>query len=94
MRVDRPGRFAMLRGSLLEVPQEAPMLLACGAGELWVTQDGDLRDIVLQPGERFTPDRGRRVLVSALEDSVLEVARKERPRTTALPSRWPAMQPA
>jgi hypothetical protein len=73
MRVDHPGRFALLRGKLLEVPQEEAMRLACAAGELWITQDGDLRDIVLRAGEDFTTLPGRRVLVSALEDSVLEV---------------------
>ena len=73
MTIDHPGRFALLRGSLLEVPQDQPLRLGCDAGELWITQDNDVRDVVLRPGEQFATDPARRVLVSALEDSVLEV---------------------
>lgn len=35
-------------------------------GRLWVTIDGDPRDIVLDPGEGFSIDRDDDVLVSAL----------------------------
>lgn len=40
----------------------------CRHGEIWITQDGDLRDIVLGPGERFRLD-ARSALVSALTDA-------------------------
>lgn len=35
-------------------------------GRLWVTIDGDARDIVLDPGEGFSIDRDDDVLVSAM----------------------------
>ena len=40
----------------------------CLAGTLWVTQDGDPRDVVLGAGDGFTVDRDGRTLVSALAD--------------------------
>lgn len=33
-------------------------------GTVWITQDGDTRDIVLQAGESFTPDRHGDLLLS------------------------------
>ncbi|HTP73005.1 MAG TPA: DUF2917 domain-containing protein [Burkholderiaceae bacterium] len=37
-------------------------------GTLWVTIDGDLRDIVLDPGESFVVDADRPLVVTALGD--------------------------
>jgi hypothetical protein len=45
--------------------------VACLRGELWLTQDGDLRDLVLGPGDRFTLDHTGLTLVSALRASSL-----------------------
>ena len=39
------------------------------SGSLWITQDGDLRDIVLQTGEAFDFDRAGDALLSAFADS-------------------------
>ena len=36
---------------------------------IWITQDGDLRDIVLEAGEAFDFDRGGDALLSAFADS-------------------------
>ncbi|HEX4235846.1 MAG TPA: DUF2917 domain-containing protein [Caldimonas sp.] len=43
--------------------------IVCLRGELWLTQDGDLRDIVLSAGEHFTLDCNGVALVSALRPS-------------------------
>ncbi len=42
-------------------------------GRLWITMDGDLRDIVIDAGEGFTVDRGTDVLLSAMSDAHLVV---------------------
>ena len=39
-------------------------------GRLWVTLDGDPRDIVLDPGEGFSVDRDSDVLISPLRGDV------------------------
>jgi hypothetical protein len=71
--LDHTGRFAMLRRSLLELPQDRPLDVACDAGTLWLTLDNDPRDLVLERGERVRLEANRRVLVYAFDDSVLAV---------------------
>jgi hypothetical protein len=41
----------------------------CQSGELWITQDGDPRDVILGPNQCFTLDREGTVVVSALKDA-------------------------
>ena len=43
--------------------------IECRTGQLWVTQDGDPRDVILKAGECFTLDRPGAALVSALEEA-------------------------
>lgn len=43
--------------------------IECRSGELWITQDGDPRDIILGPHECFTLDRSGTAVVSALRDA-------------------------
>ena len=47
--------------------------VTCESGSLWITQDRDTRDILLEPGDRFAPDRGRCAIVYALSPAVLTV---------------------
>lgn len=39
------------------------------AGTVWITQEGDQRDVILQPGDRFTLDRAGLALLVALEEA-------------------------
>jgi len=39
------------------------------SGAIWITQDGDLRDIVLASGEAFDFERAGDALLSAFDDS-------------------------
>lgn len=43
--------------------------IECRSGQLWITQDGDPRDVILGAEECFTLDRNGQTLVSALEDA-------------------------
>ena len=55
--------------------------IECVSGTLWVTQDGDPRDIVLAAGEAFDFDHRGDALISALDDArflLLEPARRRR----------------
>lgn len=53
---------------------------ACGwavhamAGTVWVTQDGNARDIVLEAGESFVLDRDRDTLLSSLNGDEAQVS--------------------
>ncbi|MBC7954769.1 MAG: DUF2917 domain-containing protein [Cytophagales bacterium] len=38
-------------------------------GQVWITQDGDPRDVILDANQCFTLDRSGHALVSALEDA-------------------------
>jgi Protein of unknown function (DUF2917) len=56
----------------------------CLGGNLWITQSGDHRDIVLYAGEKFTLDRRGLSLITALlqpADLVVEPAAEERPES-------------
>lgn len=64
------------------------------SGEVWVTQDGDPRDLVLGPRECFTLDRTGKVLVSAVRDASFEFRAETSParraaRSAAQPGEGP-----
>jgi len=41
----------------------------CVLGTLWITHDGDPKDIVIEAGHSYRADRNARMLISALEAS-------------------------
>lgn len=47
--------------------------IACTDGSLWITQQDDLRDIVLRAGESFVVDRDGKVIVTAASDAAFEL---------------------
>ena len=48
--------------------------IVCERGSVWVTQDGDPRDVILHAGESFTLDRDGPALVQAFEPGAISVA--------------------
>jgi hypothetical protein len=44
-------------------------VISCLNGTLWITQQGDLRDYILEPGQDFWVTRSGTVIVQALEKS-------------------------
>ena len=65
------GARALRKGTIRRVHQSETLhhRIECLGGTLWITQDGDRRDIVLQAGDSFTFDRPGDALISALDDS-------------------------
>ena len=63
------GARALAKGAIRRVLVPEGQRVECLTGALWVTQDGDRRDVVLAPGEAFDFDRKGDALVSALADS-------------------------
>jgi DUF2917 family protein len=57
------------KGRIRRVPAALGRRVECLSGSLWITQDGDQRDVVLSTGEAFEFDRPGNALVSALADS-------------------------
>ena len=71
------------KGILLKLGQGNQVEIGCESGVLWVTQDNDVRDVVLTAGERFKSDRPGTVLVYALQPTVMTAtASTERTRST------------
>ncbi len=80
-RLQRPP--TVTRRTALHVPggvtRELPrvdgvLTLHCRSGSVWITHDGDPRDVVLQPNESHRIDRGARLTVHAVQgDAGLEL---------------------
>ena len=49
--------------------------IVCHSGTVWVTQDGDLRDVVLHAGQSFMLNRKGPALVQAFEQSAISIER-------------------
>lgn len=47
--------------------------LRCASGSLWITQDGDCKDVVLDAQQVWQPEREAPLLVHALQGGVLEI---------------------
>jgi hypothetical protein len=52
--------------AMFSVPDAAGVRFSCRQGSVWITLDGDSRDIVLDPGQDFSSDQHRRALIYAL----------------------------
>lgn len=72
-------------GSTLRVQDGQGRAVVVFEGLVWITLEGDRRDIVLAAGESFSVDRPGLTLVQAFRDSKLLLARAE-PRTPPLPA--------
>jgi DUF2917 family protein len=63
------------------IPKRAVLAIAhpmhrnieCLHGSLWITHDGDPRDVVLEGGQSYLPDRDARMLILALENAELRL---------------------
>ena len=61
------------REGMLGIEDGRGMRVEVAAGKVWLTQHGDLRDVVLGPGECFVIDRAGRTLVQALDATQLRL---------------------
>jgi hypothetical protein len=55
--------------------------IRCVSGSVWLTMEGDLRDVVLAAGESFVVDRDGVTILAAQKRSVVEVSAANQPRT-------------
>jgi hypothetical protein len=63
------------RGQLLRVPDGRGSLVLCLSGTVWLTQDSDPRDIVLEAGDAVRIERDGLSIVSALSDASIVLSR-------------------
>lgn len=75
---NRAGR-SLSKGSLLRIPRGGGQTVMVLAGLVWITQDGDPRDIFLGDGELLTLDSPQMTIVQALADTRLLVFAQARP---------------
>ena len=64
---DDMGTKRLAPGQSLKLRDAAGRTVMCCAGTVWITQEGDARDIFLTAGQRFTFDRPGLALIRAEE---------------------------
>ena len=84
--LDAPGRHRLAARTLAELPARRPLEVASVAGALWLTLDGDPRDLVLERGERVLIEAPGRVIAQAFDAALLELRASER-------KAWPVSAP-
>jgi hypothetical protein len=65
---------SLVAGRVFTVVSNRGLSIRCIAGCLWIT-DGRSGDTLLRPGEKFLAVAGRRVVIEAIGDSVMETGR-------------------
>jgi len=81
-----PDGLCLKRNQIVKVSGGLGHTIACDSGTVWVTQEGDLRDIILHAGESFTLDHRGPALVQAFEQgsiSIGQAAPETRPSAPA-----------
>lgn len=58
---------AMPKDAIHRESRPLGLTIRCDVGCVWLTHDGDARDVVLQRGQSHTCDRASRLVVQALE---------------------------
>ena len=71
--LEAPGTYRLAARGLAQLPSRRPLEVASAAGTLWLTLDGDPRDLVLERGERVLIEARGRVIASAFDAAVVEV---------------------
>lgn len=66
-------RFELAGRELVVLSEARDHELLCHDGELWITFDGDRRDLILGPGQSHRIDSRAPVVVSALKASTVSV---------------------
>ncbi len=69
----RPATRMLARHALLRVQQPLGRTVRCGSGSLWLSFDGDPRDVILAAGQAHRCDRNSLLLVEGLENARLGI---------------------
>ena len=63
--------FTLAPAGLLTVQDGAGSRVVVRTGVIWVTQEGDVRDTIIGPGDELTIRKSGRTVITALETSCL-----------------------
>ena len=75
--ITQETRFELSRRDLVALPAVSGQVVRCQRGLLWLTRDGDLRDILLAAGQRWCVKGGGQLVISALEDAAFSITTEE-----------------
>jgi hypothetical protein len=78
MRIDlNQNELRLERNKVVKVRGGIGHTVVCHSGSVWVTQDGDARDVILRAGETFTFDRDGPALLQAFEPGAISIVHAE-----------------
>jgi hypothetical protein len=80
-------RTPLRKRELVAIDDASDHLLLCETGELWLTCDGDSRDVILKAGQSWSATGRGPVVVSACEPSVLALTHRPSCEPTCAPHR-------
>ena len=72
-RIVADGVF-LEHGGVLRVTNGAGLLVAAHAGTLWITEDGDQRDIIVTNGRSYRIRSGGLAIINALEHAIVTIS--------------------
>ena len=76
MRIEfNQKELCLKKNQLVKVRGGIGHTVLCHSGSIWVTQDGDPRDVVLGAGQVFTLDRSGPALLQAFESGSVSIRR-------------------
>ena len=70
----KSAELRLKNANLLMLDDSLDVSIECLEGSLWITQDGDPRDVILSAGHSYRIDRTSRVMVFATSDARLEIS--------------------
>lgn len=73
------NNLCLKRNQVLRVRDGLGHSVVCDSGSVWLTQEGDPRDIVLNAGDAFALDRRGLALLLAFEPGAIRIRQTETP---------------
>lgn len=70
----QPGQL-LQRDATLVVDDPRGLTVTCVQGCLWLTHDGDCKDVILEAGQRYSSATRARLLVHALDTAQVRLVR-------------------
>ncbi|HLL10423.1 MAG TPA: DUF2917 domain-containing protein [Rubrivivax sp.] len=72
-KVLEPVHLRIAEGQSICIGDAAGRTLNCLAGSVWITHDGDPKDVIVDSGESYRVTRPERMIVFALRNSAMRM---------------------